>query len=158
MKQLWELGYFLRSVRAKMRHGEFSRAPLRLLRLEWHGETAECDWVARPPDVWDATLPERVRDRAASSQALLDAMALREMLFGALPDVHCAELRAFRQSAREPPEPIIIGTVTREIPPMLRVTSPVMRAKLYGFHFLLDDGVLKPPQVGQSDLQLMMSA
>ncbi|MFZ3202009.1 MAG: hypothetical protein WA175_12765 [Candidatus Acidiferrales bacterium] len=158
MKQLWELGYFLRSVRAKMRHGKFSRAPLRLLRLEWHGETAECDWVARPPDAWDATLPERVRDRAASSQALLDAMALREMLFGALPDVHCAEFRAFRQSAREPPEPIIIGTVTREIPPMLRVTSPVMRAKLYGFHFLLDDGVLKPLEVGQSDLQLMMSA
>ncbi len=158
MRQLWEFGYFLRSARAKMRHGKYSRAPLRLLRFEWRKEKAECDWVARDPDAWDATLPERVRDRAASSQALLDAMALREMLFGALPDVHCAELRAFRQSAREPPELIIIGTVARETPPMLRVTSPVMRAKLFGFHFLLDDGVLKPLQVGQSDLQLMMSA
>jgi hypothetical protein len=158
MKQLWEFGNFVRGVRARMRFGELSRTPLRLLRLQLQDEKAECDWITRSPDPWDSTLQRLVRDQQVSVQALHDAMKLREMLFDALPGVCNAELRAFRQAAREPPEPIIIGTVTRETPPMLRVTSPVMRAKLYGFHFLLDDGVLKPLEVGQSDLQLMMSA
>ncbi|MGC2421365.1 MAG: hypothetical protein WA405_06935 [Candidatus Acidiferrales bacterium] len=158
MKELFHVAEFFRRVRAQMRFGELSRAPLALLRLTLEGEMVDLDWMAREPDAWDATLPSRVRDRSASSQALLDAMALRDMLFGVMSDVHSADLRCFRQSAREPPEPIIIGTVTREEPAVLRVSSPVMRAKLYGFHFLLDDGVLKPLEVGQSDLQLMISA
>jgi len=158
MKELFHVSDFVRRVRARMRYGELSRAPLALLRLTLEGDTADLDWLARPSDVWDTALPGLVRDRIASSQALLDAMALRDMLFGTLPGVRSADLRAFGQSAREPPEPIIIGTVTREEPAVLRVSSPVMRAKLYGFHFLLDDGVLQPLQVGQSDLQLMISA
>ena len=38
MKQLLEVGSFLRSLRARMRFGELSRAPLRLLRLQLQAE------------------------------------------------------------------------------------------------------------------------
>ena len=144
MKELQQIADFVRGLRTQMRFGELSRAPLQLLRLQLEGETAEYDWIARPPDPWDAALPGRERDRNASLQALLDAMALREMLFCVLPGVRSAEFRAFRQSAREPPRVVIAGTVTREAPAVLRVPSPAMRAKLYGFHFCLDDGVLRP--------------
>jgi hypothetical protein len=54
MRQLWEVADFVRTVRREMRFGELSRAPLRLLRLELREDAMECDWVARPPDVWDA--------------------------------------------------------------------------------------------------------
>ena len=90
-----------------MKYGELSRSPLRLLRVQWTGENAECDWMARPPDTWDASLPKAVRQQHASVQALKDGMTLREVLFSALPGVPNAVLRAFRQSAREPPRLII---------------------------------------------------
>ena len=92
----------------------------------------------------EAQQGRRVSLSASTLQALLDAMALREMLFCVLPGIRSAEFRAFRQSAREPPRVVIAGTVTREAPAVLRVPSPAMRAKLYGFHFCLDDGVLRP--------------
>jgi hypothetical protein len=158
MKQLWELGYFLRSVRAKMRYGEYSRAPLRLLRFEWRGETAECDWMARASDEWDVDLPRKERERIVSLQALRDAIALRDILFSALSDVREAELRSFRQSAREPPELILFGTVMRESPTMEKVTSPVMRAKLCGFQFHLVEEVLRPLEIERENLRLMISA
>jgi hypothetical protein len=146
MIDLWRLGSFIRSVRSRMKYGDLSRSPLRLLRVQWTGESAECDWMARPPDTWDSSLPKVVRQQHASLQALKDAMALRGILFSALPDVHNAELRAFRQSAREPPHLIIIGTVTREAPAgnVRKVASIPMKAKLYGFKFWMDDGVLGP--------------
>jgi len=158
MKPLWEAGDFLRRVRARMRFGKLSRAPLRLLRLEVRGEAAECEWLARPADIWAATLPRPVRERDASLQALQDAIAVREMLFDTLSEVRTADLRAFRQSAREPPELIIIGSATREEPSVSRVASPAMRAKLYGFRFRLDDGILEPLEVEDGGLQLVISA
>jgi len=155
MKELQQIADFVRGLRTQMRFGELSRAPLQLLRLQLEGETAEYDWIARPPDPWDAALPGRERDRNASLQALLDAMALREMLFCVLPGIRSAEFRAFRQSAREPPRVVIAGTVTREAPAVLRVPSPAMRAKLYGFHFCLDDGVLRPQSSEDRTLKLV---
>ena len=109
---------FLRRLQTRMRFGELSRAPLQLLRLQVWRETAECDWMARSWDEWDATLPRTERDRRASFQALQDAIAMRDMLFAVLPDVQSAEMRSFRQTAREPPELIIFGTVTREAVPV----------------------------------------
>jgi hypothetical protein len=146
MKQLWEFGNFVRGLRSRMRFGELSRAPLKFLRLELHGDTAEFEWVARSADTWDASLRQRVRDQQASLQALQDAMNLREMLFWTLPDVQSADLRAFRQSAREPPHPIIAGTVVREAPTenVKKIASVVMKAKLYGFKFWMEGGVLVP--------------
>ena len=66
MKELQQIADFVRGLRTQMRFGELSRAPLQLLRLQLEGETAEYDWIARPPDPWDAALPSRERDRNAS--------------------------------------------------------------------------------------------
>ena len=148
MRQLWEVADFIRSMRRQMRFGELSRAPLRLLRLELRDDTVECDWIARPADVWDAGLRRSVRDRNESIQALADAISVRNLVFDALPNVESAVLRALRQAAREPHEMIILGTVSREMPAVHRVSSLVMRAKLYGFCFCLEDGLLRPLQVG----------
>jgi hypothetical protein len=146
MKQLWEAGNFVRGLKSWMRFGKLSRTPLKLLRLELRGEKAECDWLARAPDEWDSALPRIVRDQQTSLQALHDAIGMRDMLFCAIPDVSSADLRAYRLSAREPPHLIISGTVTREPPAanIKRVTSLGMRAKLYGFKFWMDNGVLAP--------------
>jgi hypothetical protein len=153
MKQLWQVAGFLRGLRAELRFGEFSRAPLRLLRLQLQDETAECDWVARAADAWGATLPRHARDQKASLQALQDAMKLRDMLFALLPEVRLALLRAFRQSAREPPRLIIAGKVTRQLPAVKKVRSAETRAKLYGFKFWMDDGVLVPLETVERSLR-----
>jgi hypothetical protein len=146
MKQLWQVGNFVRGLRLRMRFGELSRAPLTVLRVELRGNEAECDWVARSLDPWDAAMPRMMQEQQSSMQALRDAIGMREMLFLAIPDANSAELRAFRQSAREPPRLIIRGSVTREAPAanVKRVTSLVMRAKLFGFKFWMDDGILAP--------------
>ena len=144
MNPFWEVADFIRGLRREMRFGELSRAPLRLLRLELSGDSVACDWIARPPDVWDASLGWRERERNESEQALRDAIRVRDLIFEALPQAESALLRAFRPSAaREPPELIIIGSSSREAPPVFRVPSLTMRAKLYGFQFELEDGILQ---------------
>ena len=147
MRQLWDVADFVRSMRRQMRFGEISRSTLRLLRVELRHDAVECDWIARPADVWDSSLRRPVRDRNESLQTLLDAIALRHLVFNAFPKIDCAVLRAFRQPAREPPEMILLGTVSREMPEVHRVSSLAMRAKLYGFCFILEDGCLRPLQV-----------
>jgi len=149
MRQLWEVADFVRKMRREMRFGEISRAPLRPFRVELRFDTLECDWIARPPDIWDSTLRRPVRDRNESTQTLLDAITIRNLVFDAVPKINCAVLRAFRQPAREPPEMILLGTVSREIPEVHRVSSLVMRAKLFGFCFILEDGFLRPLHVGE---------
>jgi hypothetical protein len=158
MKSLREVGEFVRKLKYRMRFGELSRSHLRMLRLELRGDSAELDWLARPGDVWAATMPRHIRDRDASLQALQDAVALREMFFATIPGVQSAEFRTFRQEARESPRLIVIGTVTREMPAVPRVTSPVMRAKLCGFHFQMDDGVLEPLAMEDGGVQFKVSA
>jgi len=144
MRQLWEIVGFLRGMQAQMRFGDFSNAPLKLLRFQLQGEIVECDWIARSADEWEGMLPRHSREQKASLEALQDAMKLRDMLFGLLPGIRHAALRVFRQSAREPPRLIIAGTVTRQLPAVKKVKSPVMRAKLYGFKFWIEDGILVP--------------
>jgi hypothetical protein len=146
MRPLWQVADFVRSMRRQMRFGEFSRAPLRLLRIEFREDIAECDWMVRPPDVWDNGLRRSVRDRNESLQTLADAIGMRNVLFDALPNVESAVLRAFRQPAREPPDLIILGTTSREAPAVYRVSSLVMRAKMHGFCFSFEDGFLRPLQ------------
>lgn len=158
MMPLRHISDFIRRVKIERRFGELSRSPLKLLRLQIQGERAEVEWLARTSDEWDAHLPWRVREEAFSLQALQDAIALREMVFDLLPDVHEAEFRAFRQSACEPPRMVIFGRVTREAPDVLRVASAAMRAKLYGLHFQMQEGVLRPFEMEESSLQVMVSA
>ncbi|MGA9883088.1 MAG: hypothetical protein WBQ34_05150 [Candidatus Acidiferrales bacterium] len=156
MKTIPELGDFVRRLRTQMRYGELSRAPLCLLRIEARGEAAECDWLARLPDVWDSTLPRNRGAQLASEQALRDAIGVSRLLFDSLPQIQEARFRAFRQSARVPPDLIITGKFRREAPSVMRVPSLVMRAKLHGLHFWLDDGVLMPlDEQGQRGLRLM---
>lgn len=153
MKPLWEIADFVRGLRREMRFGELSRAPLRLLRVELRGQEAECDWMARPPDVWDAGLQQPIRDHNESLQALADAIAVRDLLFDALPHLDLAVLRAFRPSAaREPPELIIAGSVHRDDPEVYERASLVMRAKLSGFRFCLDGLRLEPMPVEEFEM------
>jgi hypothetical protein len=143
MRTLWRIADFGRALHRQLRFGELSRAPLRLLRVEWKGDVAECDWMARPADEWDQDLPRSLRDEHATLQALHDAIAVRELLFSALPGVASASLRVFRQSAAGAPDLIIKGTVSRgqEIP--RNISSAAMRAKLLGLQFWLQDGMLE---------------
>jgi len=143
MRHLCDIGDLIRRLRIHARFGELSRAPLQLLRLELRGAHAECDWIARPPDAWDAELPSGAGYRNASLQALEDAIAVRSLLFQALPGVHSAAIRVYRLSEGECRDLIITGTVGRDPGLPATVRSPAMRAKLFGFRFDLNEGVLE---------------
>jgi hypothetical protein len=149
MKQLWEAADFVRNLQRRLRFGELSRAPLKLLRLELRGDEVECEWVARPADPWDADLPPSVGERHASLQALRDSLAVRNLLFSAMPGVSKAVFRVYRQVGTEQAELIITGTVTREDEAAANVCSLAMRAQLCGLRFWLADGVLGRFQSGQ---------
>jgi hypothetical protein len=149
MKQLWEIADFVRNMHRRLRFGELSRAPLKLLRLELRGDKAECEWEARPPDPWDAVLPPSVGERNASLQALEDSLAVRNLLFSAMPTLSSAVFRVYRRDEDERAELIITGTVTREDQAAANVCSLAMRAQLCGLRFWLADGVLGTFQSGK---------
>ena len=145
MRLLWGISDFGRAMHREMRFGELSRAPLRLLRFEWRGAVAECEWLARAADPWDGELPQGVRNANVAEQALRDAMAVRELLFDVLPGIESATLRAFRQPPDgADPQLIIAGTVTPGGQVPRNVSSTAMRAKLLGFQFGFQDGLLEP--------------
>ncbi len=146
MDQLYAISHFVHRLRIQMRFGELSRAPLKLLRLQLQGESAECDWMARPPDLWDADLPSAMRERNASLQALEDAIAMRGLLLHALPDIHSAVFRVYRQAKHGPDELMMTGEIAREDDEKVRVLSIAMRAKLLGFRFFMENGILQPLQ------------
>ncbi len=106
--------------------------------------------MTRPLDLWDSNLSTLAREESASCQALADAMALRALLLDELPSIQSAVLRCFRASPTQAPEAIIFGTITREEPRVLRIASPVMRARLCGFQFELENGFLKPMKEGDA--------
>jgi hypothetical protein len=147
MKPLYEFSDFVRRLRVQARFGRLSRAPLQLLRLELRGDVAECEWMARPPDHWDTDLPAPLRERNAASQALEDAIAVRDLLFSTLPSLSRAAFRVFRRAEDGSVELIITGTVTRDEEIPVRVASLAMRAKLSGFRFWLDNGQLRELQL-----------
>jgi hypothetical protein len=142
MKNIFEAADFLRNSRRKLRFGELSRAPLRLLRLEVAGSAVRCDWYMRPADEWDEALPAAVRENNQSMQAVLDAMRVRELLFATFQEISVAELRVFRPSDAEPPELVMAGTVRREDEVPTRIGSVVMQAILLGFRFTFSNGTL----------------
>jgi hypothetical protein len=143
MRQLWEFGYCLRQLRARMRFGQVSRAPLRFLRIEVREDVGRCDWIARPPDRWDDDLPPEMQAQRASLQALEDALIVRELVFLALPDVQRAELRSFRTTRDEFPELVIEGSVQKSVEAPRSVVAVSMRAILSGFRFWLENGILR---------------
>ena len=143
VRYLCEIADFVRRLRIHRRFGELSRAPLRLLRFELCGDIAQCEWMARPPDLWDMGLPPTVGERHASKQALQDALSIRDLLFYALPDLHSVEIRVYREAANETPALIIAGRLTPEASAPRAVRSVAMRAKLLGLRFGLSEGILE---------------
>ena len=142
-KQICEAGLFIRTLRVQMRFGELTRAPLRMLRFQLKGCVAECDWLARLPDPWDADLRPEIGERHASLQALRDAIDMRSLLFYILPDIDAAYLRIYRETASHARENIIAGNVYRKAASFRSVHSVAMRAKLLGFRFTLENDVLR---------------
>ena len=155
LNQLYEIGDFIRRVRSRARFGQFSRAPLKLLRLQLRDAAAECEWLARQPDRWDMDLPRHIRDRNTSMQALADALSVREFLFSTLPGVESAEFRVYRQPAEGRRELIIVGTVDRNEAVPVGVRSLAMRAKLCGLQFRLGDGTLQALQPEEHEMELL---
>lgn len=143
MRDILDTAEFFREIRKQLRFGEYSRLPLRLQRFEIMTDSAECDWFMRPPDPWDVSLPARLREEHLTAQALRDALKIRELIFRAFPRVQSAELKMYRESEDNIPALMMTGTVLRENKVSERVASMVMRAKLYGFRFSLEDGVLE---------------
>jgi hypothetical protein len=136
------VGSFIRSLRGLMRFGDLTRAPLHMLRLQLKGRVAECDWLARPSDPWDAGLRAEIGQQHASIQALRDAVEVRTLLFSMLPDVDAAYLRVYRDAAAKDRELIIAGHVHRQAASFRNVHSIAMRAKLLGFRFSLENDIL----------------
>lgn len=149
MNQIWEVADFVRNMQRRLRFGKLSRASLELLRLELRGSEAECEWIARPADLWDADLPPGVGERNASLQALEDSLAVRNLLFSAMPGVSRAVFRVYRRVEADHTELIITGTVIREDHAADNVCSLAMRAQLCGLRFWLADGVLGRFQSGE---------
>jgi hypothetical protein len=142
-KQIGDASLFIHSLRVQMRFGSLTRAPLRMLRLQLKENVAECDWLARFPDPWDADLRPEIGQRHASLQALRDAVDVRCLLFQTLPDVDAAYLRIYRETPTRARELIIAGNVHRRGASFRRVHSMAMRAKLLGFRFSLEDDILR---------------
>jgi hypothetical protein len=143
MKELLQAADFVRRTRRRLRHGEYSRKPLQLLRIEWKGDLVECDWMMRPPDPWDVDLPEQIALQNQTHQALKDALSLRDAIFDSFPAIGSADLRMYRADAEQQLELVMTGTVNRSNEVLQRVASVVMRAKLCGFRFTLGSGGLE---------------
>ena len=141
--QLTRVSHFLRDIRFRLRHGELSRAPLKILRFQVVEATVECDWMARAADPWDADLPANVRLRHASLQAIKDAIKVRALLFDSFPKAESAEVRVFRESDDYTREMIISGYLHRNDNTGRQVNSIVMRAKVLGFQFRMENEILR---------------
>ncbi len=147
IKELCDIRDVIARVRVQLRFGSLSRAPLRLLRLEWRGDHVDCDWIARLHDQWDKDLSRPLSDASAALQALEDAIIVRDLLFYSFHGISSATFQVYRQCADQSPELIITGTVTKPEPVRWNVRSLAMQAKLCGFRFCLDNGKLVPLQV-----------
>lgn len=153
MKSICDVAEFLWKLRTRIRFGSLSRAPLQLLRFELRADSAECEWIARAPDPWDVDLVTEVGERNAALQALLDAIALRQLIFSSIPEIREAKFRVYRKRSSDAHELIITGLVSREDEAPPRISSLVMRAKLYGLHFSIQDGVLEPLPLQTQNLE-----
>lgn len=141
---LREVGLFLKNFRSRLRAGEHSREPLRLLHFQFDQGIIRCDWIARNPDAWDSALPETIGRRHASLQALKDAIATRSLLFATLHEADYAQVRVYRPTSEDSFETIIAGSLRRHGGGFQHIHSLAMRAKLLGFRFKLEDEVLSP--------------
>src|ERR1051325_7050480 len=117
MKAISQVAEFLWKLRMHLRFCELSRAPLQLLRFEIAAESATCEWLSRDADPWDSDLEPTTRDGNVTLQALLDAIALRHMLFSSIPEIREAKFRVYRQLDSQTRELIIAGLVSKDDSP-----------------------------------------
>ncbi len=139
---LREVSLFLRNFRSRLKVGEHSRSPLRLIRFQLDQGTIWCDWVARDPDPWDSGLPERVGKRHASLQALKDAIETRSLIFRSVQGADYALIRVYRRTPEDSLETVIFGSLRRNEGAFRHIHSLAMRAKLLGFRFRLEEQIL----------------
>ena len=149
MKQLLELGDFVRKLYLHRRFGQLS--PLSILRIEIKGTLAECDWLGRSRCTWDADRSPMERDHNASLWMLEDALAVRKLLFCVLPEVECAILRVYRRGSDDQLELVIGGTVRRGEQAGKRIRSLAMKGKLCGLQFRMRNGGLEALQTEDWD-------
>lgn len=143
MISVFPFARFMKQARGILRNGELSRQPVTLIRLEWKPQRVECDWLMRPSDPWDAFIPAHRARENETSQALKDALTLRNMIFKAFPAVDMADLRMFRLDADQQLELMMTGSIARNEQFYERVPSMAMRAKLCGFQFTLAHGAFQ---------------
>jgi len=143
MRVLTEVANFLRRVKKRMRSGELSREPIQLLRVEWRGDSVECDWLMRPVDPWDKFLPADLASENQTLQSMRDALKLREVIFRSFPAAGIAHLRMYRVNEDRNLELVMTGSVNRSDEVLHRVPSVMMRARLCGFRFTVSDGALR---------------
>jgi hypothetical protein len=141
MESLCAAGEFVRALRVKLRFGELTRSPLRLLRLQITEADVECDLLARRADSWDAGLSSKVRQRNEAQQALQDAIQVRALLFRTLRGLDRGDLKIYRET-ESGRELIAAGRVERRDRVARNVRSLAMRAKLLGFQFTFEDDLL----------------
>jgi len=143
---LTRASHFIRDFGSRLRHGELSRAPLKMIRFQVEGASIQCDWMARAPDPWDAGLPTVMQLKHSSLQALKDAVNVRALLFDAFPVAESAEVRIFREYDEYRRELVITGLLHRNDNSARSVQSLVMRAKILGFRFHMEGDVLRKLQ------------
>jgi hypothetical protein len=141
---LYEFSRLIKRLRARMRVGALSRAPLEILRVELitNSKCVSCDWLIRPLDKWDEFQPAATQAKLQSQQALRDALAMRKLLFRLFPAARTTELCAYRVGPGGAHELVLAGTVQRGDDVPRSVASITMRAHLAGFRFVLVDGAL----------------
>ena len=136
------VSHFLCRLRMQMRYGEFTRAPLKLHRLEILADSVACDWFVRPPDPWDVDLPKAVALRHTTLQTLRDAIDMRSLIFQTFHGIETAQLRVYRNSVHDVPELIVSGFVQRNDNSSRWLHSITMRARVLGFRFHVEDDAL----------------
>ncbi len=134
---------FAREFRTKLRHGELSRAPLKMIRFQVEGASIQCDWMARAPDPWDSGLSTVLQLKHTSLQTLKDAMNVRALLFDVFPYAESAEVRIFREYDEYRREIVMVGLLHRNDNSARTVQSLAMRAKILGFRFHMEGDILR---------------
>lgn len=142
MKIFANIADFVRRSRRQMRSGELSRESLQVLRVEWKGDSVECDWLMRPADPFDRFVPLRLATENQTLQALRDALKLREIVLRSFPSAGYAHLRMFRADENHRLELVMTGSVSRSDAELHRIPSVMMRARMCGFRFSVAEGTL----------------
>lgn len=145
MKLLYLASRFLESVRIRMQRRWLPRRPLDILRVEAFPSMAfvSCDLLVRGPAAWNPTYSSGAWARLQSQQTLLDALALRRLIFRSFPNARTAQLRIFRTAPSGTHELVLIGNVQRDDGDLSKGATPAIQAKMYGFSFVLSDGALR---------------